>query len=59
MTCRECDKLRAELEHLRRLTPSGTYTLNVAHEEETQRLKDAGEVLIRSLERMTREEDGR
>lgn len=69
MTCRECDNAiavycgkcvdaeREELNRLRRLVPSGTYTLNVAHEEEIQRLKDAGEVLIRSLERMTRERD--
>jgi len=53
----ERKKEREELDRLRRLVPTGTYTLNVAHEEEIQRLKDAGEVLIRSLERMTKERD--
>jgi len=56
--CGKCvDAEREELNRLRRLVPTGTYTLNVAHEEEIQRLKDAGEVLIRSLERMTKERD--
>lgn len=53
----ERDRKRDELERLRRLVPTGTYTLNVAHEEEIQRLKDAGEVLVRSLELMTKERD--
>ena len=53
----ECARLRDELERLHRLVPTGTYTLNVQYEEEIQRLKDAGEVLVRSLERMTRERD--
>lgn len=30
----ERDKEREELNRLRRLVPTGTYTLNVAHEEE-------------------------
>ena len=55
--CEQCKSFYLELERLRRLVPSGTYTLNVAHEEEIQRLKDAGEVLVRSLERMTKERD--
>lgn len=56
--CRKCvDVEREELNRLRRLVPTGSYTLNVAHEEEIQRLKDAGEVLVRSLERMTKERD--
>ena len=56
--CGKCvDAEREELNRLRRLVPTGSYTLNVAHEEEIQRLKDAGEVLIRSLERMTKERD--
>ena len=55
--CEQCKSFYLELERLRRLVPTGTYTLNVAHEEEIQRLKDAGEVLIRSLERMTKERE--
>lgn len=55
--CEQCKSFYLELERLRRLVPNGTYTLNVAHEEEIQQLKDAGEVLIRSLERMTKERD--
>lgn len=56
--CGPCmDAVRVKLERLRRLAPSGTYTLNVQYEEKIQRLKDAGEVLVRSLERMTRERD--
>ena len=57
MSCDECARLRDELERLHRLVPTGTYTLNVPYEEEIQRLKDVGEVLVRSLERMTRERD--
>jgi len=34
----ERDELHKELEQLHRLAPTGTYTLNVAHEEEIQRL---------------------
>lgn len=56
-SCVNCETLRNELERLRRLAPSGTYTLNVPYEEEIQRLKAAGEVLVRSLERMTKERD--
>ena len=38
--CGKCmDGVRDELERLRRLVPNGTYTLNVAHEEEIQRLR--------------------
>lgn len=55
--CEQCKSFYLELERLRRLVPTGTYTLNVQYEEEIQRLKDAGEVLVRSLERMTRERD--
>ena len=37
--CEQCKSLYLELERLRRLVPNGTYTLNVAHEEEIQRLR--------------------
>lgn len=37
--CKQCKSFYLELERLRRLTPTGTYTLNVAHEEEIQRLR--------------------
>lgn len=38
--CGKCvDAERAELERLRRLVPTGSYTLNVAHEKEIQRLR--------------------
>ena len=38
--CGKCvDAEREELNRLRRLAPTGTYTLNVAHEEEIQRLR--------------------
>jgi len=37
--CEQCKSFYLELERLRRLVPNGTYTLNVAHEEEIQRLR--------------------
>jgi hypothetical protein len=36
--CEQCKSFYLELERLRRLVPTGSYTLNVAHEEEIQRL---------------------
>lgn len=37
----QMETLRDELNRLRRLTPTGTYTLNVAHEEELERMREA------------------
>lgn len=39
--CEQCKSFYLELERLRRLTPNGTYTLNVAHEEELERMREA------------------
>lgn len=40
--CGKCvDVEREELNRLRRLVPTGTYTLNVAHEEELARMREA------------------
>lgn len=39
--CGKCvDAEREELNRLRRLVPTGTYTLNVAHEEELARMRE-------------------
>ena len=38
--CEQCKSLYLELERLRRLVPTGSYTLNVAHEEEIRRLRE-------------------
>jgi len=37
--CEQCKSFYLELERLRRLVPTGSYTLNVAHEEEIRRLR--------------------
>ena len=40
--CGKCvDAEREELNRLRRLTPTGAYTLNIAHEEELERMREA------------------
>lgn len=39
--CEQCKSFYLELERLRRLVPNGTYTLNVAHEEELERMREA------------------
>lgn len=39
--CEQCKSFYLELERLRRLVPTGTYTLNVAHEEELERMRVA------------------
>lgn len=37
----QMETLRDELNRLRRLVPTGSYTLNVAHEEELERMREA------------------
>ena len=46
--CEQCKSLYLELERLRRLAPTGSYTLNVAHEEEIQRLRSQLENVLDS-----------
>lgn len=38
--CEQCKSFYLELERLRRLVPNGTYTLNVAHEQEIRLLRE-------------------
>lgn len=46
--CEQCKSFYLEIERLRRLAPTGSYTLNVAHEEEIQRLRSQLENVLDS-----------